>query len=88
MEKLNAEVFLKETSWQKDFLKEHTDMVKGATYYKDYLDKYPEITHVLTHGENLLYVYLLHDPDYELVYDSAGRFSSDEEEYRVFRKKS
>ena len=83
-----AEVFLKETSWQKDFLKEHTDMVKGATYYKDYLDKYPEITHVLTHGENLLYVYLLHDPDYELVYDSAGRFSSDEEEYRVFRKKS
>lgn len=83
-----AEVFLEETSWQKDFLKEHTKMAKGATYYKDYLDEYPEITHILTHGENLLYVYLLHDPDYELVYDSAGKFPSDEEEYRVFRKKS
>lgn len=80
-----CDAFIKESNWKKDYMKERNNLKRGALYYKDFLASYPEVTHVLTHGQDLLFEYLNHDPDFELIYDSG----MDEwwGEYRVFKKK-
>ena len=76
-------MFIKETNWQKDYMDERIKLQKGMLYYKEFLDTYPEVTHVLSNGQDVLFEYLLHDSDFELVYDS----SDSKDKCRVFRKK-
>lgn len=78
-----GDIFIKETNWQKDYMKEWLELRTGALYYKDFFASYPEITYVLSHGQAPLYEYLAHDPEYELVYDSWD----DKDPCRVFRRK-
>ena len=94
-----ADALIKEANWKKDYIKERTELRNGALDYKEFFARYPKVTHVISHGEDLLFVYLMNDPDFELVYDSGkpdNRYQDESsfyklgygnEEYRVFRRK-
>lgn len=73
-----AEVFVKANNNTYDVMKEYYQMLNGQTYYKTLLDKY-QFTHILVCKEEILYVYLPHDPDYERVYL--------DKEYAVYRRR-
>ena len=73
-----AEVFVKANNNTADVMKEYYQMLNGQTYYKTLLDKY-QFTHILVSKEEILYVYLPHDPDYERVYQ--------DKEYAVYRRR-
>ena len=63
-----AEVFVKKNNQVKDVMKEYYELELGKMYYKDFLNTYG-FTHLLLTRDEVLYVVLPHDPDYELVYD-------------------
>ena len=63
-----AEVFVKKNNQVKDVMKEYYELEAGKTYYKDFLNTYG-FTHLLLTHDEVLYVALPHDPDYELIYE-------------------
>ena len=63
-----AEVFVKKNNQVKDVMKEYYELEAGQAYYKDFLNTYG-FTHLLLSRDEVLYVMLPHDPDYELVYE-------------------
>lgn len=80
-----GDVFLEEANWEKDFMGEHAELAHGRLHYREFFATYPEITHVLTRENELLYTYLPYDSDFELIYDSS---EEDVGKIRVFRRKS
>lgn len=63
-----AEVFVEKNNQVKDVMKEYYELEAGKTYYKDFLNTYG-FTHLLLTRDEVLYIALPHDPDYELVYE-------------------
>ena len=73
-----AEVFLQDNNWQKDILQEYADMEDHRQYYKEVLQKY-SFNYLLAEKSDFLYLYLIYDEDYELIYDEG--------DFRIFEKK-
>lgn len=65
-----AEIFLKSNNKKADILNELYMLQNGHIYYKDFLDKY-EFTHLLVKADDYLYYLLLHDDDYEILYNGV-----------------
>ena len=63
-----AEVFVQKNNQVKDVMKEYYELESGKLYYKDFLNTYG-FTHLLLTRDEMLYVMLPHDADYELVYE-------------------
>lgn len=73
-----ADVFIKRNNKVEDIYHEYFKLQTGSLYYKDFLDKY-QFTHLILTSEDLLYVNLVHDKDYSVVYTN--------ERYTLFEKK-
>ena len=71
-----AEVFVQKNNKTDDVMKEYYSLETGQIYYKTVLDKY-QFTHILTSHDDVLYVYLPHDSDYQLIYEDS--------EYLIYR---
>lgn len=76
-----AEVFLKKNNQQKDIFHEYISLEKGKIYYKEFIDRY-HFTYYLTTSNDILYTYLAHDPDYQIIYED----SNSEENVRIFSR--
>ncbi|MGN0384218.1 MAG: hypothetical protein ACI4DS_08105 [Eubacterium sp.] len=63
-----AEVFLKSKNGKEDIFYEYCRLLDGKIYYKDFLQKY-KFTHIMVTSDDILYVLLAHDKDYEIVYE-------------------
>lgn len=74
-----AEVFLKSNNGKEDILQEYYNLQTGSLYYTDFLDKYA-FTHLLTNKYDILYTYLLKDPNFVLI--------GTNENYRLFKAKT
>jgi hypothetical protein len=64
-----AEVFLKTNNKKEDIMTEYYELQSGSVYYKDILEKYG-FTHLIVTEEDILAVYLPHDPDYAVVFSN------------------
>ena len=83
-----AEVFLKALNHQKDILQEYSNLINGWIYYKDFLDSY-QFTHLLTKEGSYIDNCLLHDSNYEILYEyDAHSEDSTVTHCRLFAKKS
>ena len=88
-----AEVFLKDNNHKEDILKEYYLLQHHAIYYKNFIDKY-NFTHLLVKETDVLYQNLLHDDNYEVVYEGyetkadhkIGKASMDRWNYILFKK--
>lgn len=63
-----AEIFLKANNKKEDILTELYLLQNNAIYYEDFLDKY-QFTHLLVKETDALYQNLLHDDNYEIIYE-------------------
>lgn len=68
-----AEVFLTRNNHQADYIDEFYKLQTGRLYYRSFLDKY-RFAYVLISRNDILYTYIPHDPDYELVYQDQIYF--------------
>lgn len=73
-----ADVFLLKNNKQKDILDEYFAVRSGKLYYKEFIERY-HFTHFLTAKIDILYTYLYHDPDYNLIFE--------DENYRLYEQK-
>lgn len=88
-----AEIFLKANNKKEDILTELYLLQNHAIYYKDFLDKY-NFTHLLVKESDVLYQNLLHDDNYEIIYEGIevktdhkiGSASMDRCNYKLFKK--
>lgn len=68
-----AELFLKDNNNEYDYMKEHVQLLGGEIYYKEVFDKYDFNYLIVSEQKELsLYNNMLHDDDYELVYDGEN----------------
>lgn len=68
-----AELFLKDNNNEYDYMKEYVQLLGGEIYYKEIFDKYDFNYLVVSEQKELsLYNNMLHDDDYELVYDGEN----------------
>ena len=72
-----SEVFLPKNNGQRDILQEYADMEEHKLYYKDVLRKY-SFNYLLIEKHDILYLYLMQDEDYKLIYDEG--------DFRIFEK--
>lgn len=63
-----AEVFFAVNNGQDDVFREYTKTIFGMMYYEDVFDKY-DINYILTKQSEMLFTFLAHDPNYELLYE-------------------
>lgn len=88
-----AEIFLKANNHKKDVLTELYLLQNHAIYYEDFVDKY-QFTHLLVKETDVLYQNLLHDDNYEIMYEGYesktdhkfGKSSMDRWHYILFKK--
>jgi hypothetical protein len=73
-----AEVFVEKNNKKADVMKEYFDLQSGALYYKQFLEKY-QFTHIITTKNDILYISLKHDQDYQLSFSNKT--------YSLFEKK-
>ena len=76
-----AEVFLEKNNHEADYYSEYYKVVKGDTYYKEFIDKYGfNCCFISNVSEAYLYNSLLHDSDFSAVYNDGN--------YSIFLKNS
>ena len=63
-----AEVFLKNNNHQEDVFEEYIKMQFGKIHYNEVLNKY-NFSYLIIDSEDILYVYLNDDENYELIYE-------------------
>ena len=66
-----AEVFVKKNNKKADIMLEYYQVQKGELFYKDFLKRYP-FTYLLVADNDILYVSLSHDADYQMVFEENG----------------
>jgi hypothetical protein len=67
-----AELFLASNNYEYDYFGEYWSLLHGAYFYRAFIDKYQFNYLALTKGlDSYLYVSLMHDPDFEMVYESS-----------------
>ena len=68
-----AELFLASNNGEYDYFSEYWSLFHGGFYYKAFIEKYQFNYLALSKGlDTYLYVSLMHDDDYEKVYDTSG----------------
>ena len=68
-----AELFLKKNNGECDYFEEYYDFIKGKKYYRVFLEKYGFNYLVFNKDESQnVYLPLMHDKDYELIYESEN----------------
>ena len=93
-----AELFQKKINKKEDIFKEYYYLQEKLIYYKDFLDKY-KFNYLLVYKNDYLYSNLLHDDEYELIYESYEKTNNkikesvvkntdDKIKYYIFKKKS
>ncbi|MGE5629012.1 MAG: hypothetical protein ACM3X7_13045 [Solirubrobacterales bacterium] len=65
-----AEVFFKSNNKKSDIMKEYIQLQSGEIYYKDVLKEY-NFTHLLVEKNDIFYIYLDYDAEYQLIYSSS-----------------
>lgn len=66
-----AELFLASNNKEFDYFGEYLILIKGGIYYRDFVDKYQFNYLSVSKGlDGYLYLSLIHDDDFEVVYDS------------------
>lgn len=92
-----AEFFQKKINKKEDIFKEYYYLQENLIYYKDFLDKY-KFNYLLVYKKDYLYLNLLHDDEYELIYESYEKTNNkikesvvkntdDKIKYYIFKKK-
>lgn len=67
-----AELFLKDNNKSFNYMNEYALMCAAGIYYKDFIDKYGFNYLIVSQSNIYLQTSLLHDDDYEILYDSNG----------------
>ena len=66
-----AELFLEKNNKEFDYFEEYYDLYTSRIYYKDFLNKYNFNYLVVDQAvDRYLYLSLIHDKDYEIIYES------------------